>query len=1240
VNIGAKIRFLLLILGVCCIITALSLKHSITKKDLLQHEAEILQENLASNERIVYSYLSDVQQVERAKQFHLNEGFALSYINNYRPKGINVLTYYNSDLKFWSSYKAIPPDPSKIKEGSSFIQFPNGWYEVIKKTQGNYSIIFLIDVKNQFSIQNRYLKNGIVKSLSPTNSLVLASFMDEEVFGITNLDGKLLFEVKLNPSYTQGIYATIQIWLWVVGLFCFALFTNSFCAWLVKKGHLIKATLLLTVFFFVVRITDLEYGWFNHQFNLEIFSPAIYAESFFLPSVGDFLLNVLGLTWVVLFIYTYKDKYKFPAGASRSRPFGLAFHVIALLLFSGIAFLINTLFFGLIYNSKINFDITNIINLSWLSWVCIIILCLVWFNVYLIASIVIELTKQLKVNHKERLLVFFSMFSLYFIYMLFTAFTVFFIAYALFLFIISYNIYIQKNKFTIGVFAAIFFCLAFISSIKYLKFNDIKERSSRYVIAQKLQSSDDPKVINSIESLGNGISNDLFIADYFKSPKGNRHLALQNYITKTFLDGYLSPFEHNFYEFNGKDSVSSQREENSLRHYQSLVRSGSVKISNFFYRLNDTFGYQNYFGIVPIFDDSHILGTLVVELKSQQYNYSSQFPEILIDGKLKTDDDYSNYSFAFYNNNRLIKQAGKYTYKLANNEFKGKFGEPVFVNEPRQGYSHLIYTASSSKIIVISKEKVTYIVRLAALSFFFLVFIIFSAALYVLIWLLKNIDESWGGWFNINRSLMINANKILYKTRIQLSIVLSVVATLLIVGWSTFFYIRDEYRKQQDDFIREKIRKVEMSYEKQIFATGIPKNTDQAIVNFNQFADINSAYLNLFDVNGDLLFTSLPKMYDYGIIGERMGAKAFIYLKQLQRSEYTNPTEAIGEFIYSSAYAPIRNAQNQTVAYIGLPYYGNEADYQSKIGLFINTLINIYALVFVAIGVLAVFLANQITSPLTFIQESIRKTKLGQKNQPIVWSRHDEIGSLIKEYNKMIAALEDSAVKLAKSERESAWREMAKQVAHEIKNPLTPLKLGVQLLEKSWKEKDPNFELKFERFYKSFIEQIDSLATIASEFSNFAKMPDTKLEQLLLIPIIAQSRDVFVNSTGAEIYISNLTNKEVLILGDKDQLLRSFNNLLKNAIEATSTRDKCLVYVKITNDTDYVFVEVEDNGKGIDLDLQEKIFVPNFTTKSSGTGLGLAFVKQAVENAGGSINFKSSADTGTVFYLSFPLMPH
>jgi signal transduction histidine kinase len=559
---------------------------------------------------------------------------------------------------------------------------------------------------------------------------------------------------------------------------------------------------------------------------------------------------------------------------------------------------------------------------------------------------------------------------------------------------------------------------------------------------------------------------------------------------------------------------------------------------------------------------------------------------------------------AFYKQNQLFIQSGKYVYPMVNSSFKGKIDTIEFVNEytPSYSYSHAIYKPSNSRLVVISIEKVDFTVRLATLSFFFLIFII------------------------------------LYKTRIQFSIVLSVVATLVIVGWTTFFNIRHQYQEQQKEQVREKLRKVQLAYENRIVLAGTISNSTEEQFEFNQFADVNGVYLNLFDINGNLYLTSIPKLYDLGIIGRKMGPSAYMSLAVQQKSEFINPSEKIGEFTYAAAYAPIRNADNQTVAYISIPYYSNEEDYQAKIGLFINTLINIYALVFVLIGVLAVFLANQITSPLTFIQENIRRTKFGQTNQPIVWHRQDEIGILVKEYNKMIAELEASANKLARSERESAWREMAKQVAHEIKNPLTPLKLGVQLLEKSWKENDPNFEKKFASFNKSFIEQIDSLAAIASEFSNFAKMPDTKLEHIALVPIIEQAKEVFSSADSVEIHILDRTNREIKVLGDKDQLLRSFNNLLKNAIEAADGKEKCVIKVHIANDEKQVFVEVEDNGKGIDQSLHSSIFRANFTTKSSGTGLGLAFVKQAIENAGGKVDFTSVLNNGTIFYLTFPLV--
>ncbi len=1234
-SIGGKIRFLLLIFGICCVVTALSLNHAITRTDLLIHESNKLQENLSAKEKIVKNFLDNPNQIATALSFDKNGSSALNFIDTYRPLGINLLIFKGNTLQFWSSSKALP-SLNRVKEGSSIYESKNGYYELIKKTIDNHTFLFFITLKAQFFIENQYLKNEIVPELFANNSLDLAAFTDKDTRNIFNLNKDYLFQVKLKDSYTGGIYTNIQLWLWIVGLFAVCLFVNSYCTWLVNRGAVFAGIFILTVFFCALRITDLQYFWLNHQFDLEIFNPSIYAQSDLLPSLGDFLLNIIAITWISLFTYTHRKKMEVPYWASKNKATGILIHLALLLILSAIAFLTEDIFFGLIDNSRINFDLTNIINLSFTSFICLLILCLVWFNIFLIANIFIELSKRFNLSNKQRLGIFLISLFIFFVYKIFDDFTVFFLVYALFIFILSYNDYIQERRFNIGIYAALFFCMAFLSALKYVKFIDIKERSVRSGIAEKLFLADEPKVINSITSFENKISSDSLIVNYFKESQRLQPFQIDNYIVKNYLDGYLSRYDYKIFEYDKIDSAFKVSNPTPLSNYRSLVLSGAVKIqgSSYFYRINDTFGYQKYFGIIPVFDNQTNLGVMVIELTSQPYDHNVNFPELLIDGKLKSDEDYSQYSFAFYKDNKLFSQSGKYTYPTIN-QFNGSVDSVVFKNEFNPDYNHAIKKKDKSKVIVISKERMSYTIRLVTLSFFFLVFILFSVVLYCLLWLFNNINNQQSGWFKLNRYLMINANKILYKTRIQVTIVLAVVATLLIVGWTTFYYIKDEYINQQEDEIREKVRKVQLAYEKLV--VGGLKFGEEAKSEFNQFADVNSTFLTLYNEKGDMTLTSLPKMYEYGILGPKIGPKAFVNMRTNQKSEFINTNEKIGEFTYAAGYAPIRNGQNKTIGYIGLPYYGNEADYQQKIGLFINTLINIYALVFVLIGVLAVFLANQITHPLTFIQESIRKTKLGQRNQPIVWHRQDEIGSMIKEYNKMLAALEMSAVKLARSERESAWREMAKQVAHEIKNPLTPLKLGVQLLEKSWKEQDPNFEKKFASFNKSFIEQIDSLATIASEFSNFAKMPDTKLENLELVPIIEQAIGVFSSAENVEITMTNQVKGDLIVLGDKDQLLRTFNNLLKNAIEATESKERGVIRLKIVNDQKFAFVEVEDNGKGIDEGLQDKIFVPNFTTKSSGTGLGLAFVKQAIENAGGTIHFNSSLNKGTTFYLSFPL---
>jgi two-component system nitrogen regulation sensor histidine kinase NtrY len=210
-----------------------------------------------------------------------------------------------------------------------------------------------------------------------------------------------------------------------------------------------------------------------------------------------------------------------------------------------------------------------------------------------------------------------------------------------------------------------------------------------------------------------------------------------------------------------------------------------------------------------------------------------------------------------------------------------------------------------------------------------------------------------------------------------------------------------------------------------------------------------------------------------------------------------------------------------------------------------------------------------------------------------------------------------------------------KQVAHEIKNPLTPLKLGLQLLEKSWREKDPKFDQKFERFSKSFVEQIESLSQIASEFSAFAKMPDTRMERFNIFDIISQAVTIFKQMDNFNI-IYKVPETPFYINADKDQLLRCFNNLLKNAIEATPADKFGLLEINSEITGKDILLTVKDNGNGIPEGTREKIFEPNFTTKSSGTGLGIAFVKNSIENAGGKVWFKTEQGVGTTFFLQLP----
>jgi two-component system nitrogen regulation sensor histidine kinase NtrY len=318
------------------------------------------------------------------------------------------------------------------------------------------------------------------------------------------------------------------------------------------------------------------------------------------------------------------------------------------------------------------------------------------------------------------------------------------------------------------------------------------------------------------------------------------------------------------------------------------------------------------------------------------------------------------------------------------------------------------------------------------------------------------------------------------------------------------------------------------------------------------------------------------------------------------------------------------------VAIINLPYFAVKDLSSEDLKNFLWRLTEIYFLLFMVAGFMAYFLSNYITSSLQTIGAHIKNTRLKGGNHQLAWTYQDEIGALVQEYNRMLQELETSAAKLAQTERESAWREMAKQVAHEIKNPLTPMRLNVQYLQRSLKTEDP---ARLQEFSESMIDQIDTLSGIAAAFSRFASMPELRLT---LFPAAELVRRV------AALYPENNVKfksdkDDFQIYADPDQLIRVMNNLINNALQSVPAERDELVQVSLFRRDDYAVIEVCDNGCGVPESQIEKIFEPRFTTKSSGMGLGLALVKRIIDGFKGQISFETKLNEGTCFKVHLPI---
>jgi signal transduction histidine kinase len=458
---------------------------------------------------------------------------------------------------------------------------------------------------------------------------------------------------------------------------------------------------------------------------------------------------------------------------------------------------------------------------------------------------------------------------------------------------------------------------------------------------------------------------------------------------------------------------------------------------------------------------------------------------------------------------------------------------------------------------------------------------------------------------------------------------------IIISFLTTGFIYFQHFQRENEVYHEERLKRKEIAINEAIsyFLQDQPasRNTDSIVSLFDEkiceWADINKLDINIYNLNGNLLISSNPDLYDKGIVPENLPISI---LRALQAGTGQLLVDRRADTLrYMVTYDYIRNFENKPIAIINLPYFDNDNLKLEEQSNFLIQLTQIYLALFAIAGIVAYLLSNYIAGSLKAIGEKLKETRINDF-APLDWRFNDEIGSLVSQYNKMLGKLKESADTLAKTERESAWKEMAKQVAHEIKNPLTPMRLNVQFLEKTLKTDDPQ---KLKEFTQSMISQIDTLTAIAGAFSSFANMPELKIEKFSLDEIIQRTTDLY---PGYDLTF-DCEDKQITLELDKDQLIRVMNNLINNAIQAVPDDREPKIKVMLSKREKDVLIAIQDNGCGIPEEQREKIFEPKFTTKTKGMGLGLAMVKSILNGFNADIWLESELNVGTTFFISIPV---
>ncbi len=746
--------------------------------------------------------------------------------------------------------------------------------------------------------------------------------------------------------------------------------------------------------------------------------------------------------------------------------------------------------------------------------------------------------------------------------------------------------------------------------------------------------------------LGNRIRQlaaDPIIAQMLSSQRAE---AARRRVSRQYLRDYFDKYEAGISLFDADGRPIGTDAGDTLTFGQTrelLSRTATATDQRGVYLLKseNSFSSRRYAAVVPLVAPPVVgigppapAGTIVLTLSLKKLSSYSVLPELLVDQKFFQPGLATALSYAGYANGRLVYSEGDFDY--ANLLPATRLSDPRMYREGvvLSDFHHLAVRGPDGRTVVVTTTTYSLADWLSNFSFQLLI--------NSLLWLVA------GGIYLLLRRDR-HAVPLNFSTRIQVLLNVGILLSLLVVSVATASQVISSYRR---DLVRTYERRGRIALESLLRRRDLLADTTarQALAGqVRNVAALTETDLNLYNAQGQLLVSSQPLIFEAGLLGSLLNPQAVVALRERGLSR-TLLTERAGSLSFSALYLPLRmpGVGDETVGpllgYVGIPFFDSQKELDSKLTELFSMILNIFTLMFLLFLGLAFVATRQLTAPLKLLTDRLTRTTLTGENEMLDYrSSDDEIGLLVREYNTMLGKLEASKRELATQEKEAAWREMARQVAHEIKNPLTPMKLSLQYLQKAINERRPNAEELIGRISQTLITQIDVLSDIATSFSTFTNLPAMRPERLDLAPLLRRCVGLLQAEDGAdgeEVTLAlppDADTGHYLVFADESLLVRTFNNLLINARQAMSPGRAPSIRVALTEAAKSVLISIQDNGGGIAEAVREKIFLPNFTTKATGSGIGLAVARRGIESAGGRIWFETEEGVGTTFFIELPL---